>query len=154
MKGNLLLVDDEEHLLELLQITLQDLADQIFVATNGAEALRIISDHQIHCVVCDINMPGMNGIQVISQIRSLNNLVPFVFYTGHGNHELMKEAAKFGAFDFLNKPQLKGLDEVVVRGLRQGVSPASVGVSKEDLLSEYQSLLSTITKQKSKNGAL
>lgn len=148
MKGNLLLVDDEKDLLELLQITLRQLADNVYIATNGTEALRMMSHNQIHCVVCDINMPGMNGIQVISQIRSMNNHVPFVFYTGHGNHELMMEAAKFGAFDFLNKPELKGLDEVIVRGLRQGISPVPVEVSKEEQLSEYQGLLSSVAKQR------
>lgn len=121
-KGNLLIVDDEELIVDNLRITLEDLCDRIFTAHNGVEALEIILQNEIHCIICDINMPRMNGVELIKEIRSKNMDMPFIFYTGHGNVELMKEAAKYGAFDFLDKPNLDGLLNVIKLGLEKGFS--------------------------------
>lgn len=119
-KGNLLLVDDETILLKHMQSSLEDIADRIFVAENGIEALSILERESIQCIVCDINMPKMNGIEVIKRLHEKKVTIPFIFYTGHGSNDLMDEAARFGAFDFLNKPNLTGLEEVVERGLKSG----------------------------------
>lgn len=119
-KGNLLIVDDEQLILQNLKLNLEDYADTIFTASNGLEALQILETQSVHCVICDINMPKMNGVDVIRNLREKNNQIPFVFYTGHGSHQLKLEAAKYGALDFLNKPDLDGLEEVVIKGLKEG----------------------------------
>lgn len=142
IRGNLLIVDDEPLLLKRLKLNLEEYADQVFTAKDGLEALEIFGREEIHCIVCDINMPKMNGVEVIRAIREKKSDVPFVFYTGHGNHDLMMEAAKHGAFDFLDKPDLDGLEEVISRGLKEGFNR---NVSEEDILkdhiSEYKKLL-------------
>lgn len=138
--GNLLIVDDEPLLLQSLQYTLKDIAKKIFTAVNGKEALNIIAQNEIHCILCDINMPVMNGVELIKKIRADKLNVPFIFYTGHGNHELMLEAVKYGAFDFLDKPQLDGLAEVVQRGLGYGLGK-EVDADSSDFMSEYKKLL-------------
>lgn len=120
MKGHLLIVDDEHSIVENLQINLEDAADKIFTASDGLEALQILAKEKIHCVICDIRMPHMNGVELLQEIRKRGLEVPFIFYTGHGNIELMKEAANYGAFDFLDKPFLDGLLEVVTCGLKHG----------------------------------
>lgn len=145
-KGNLLIVDDEPLILRNLKITLEDYADNIFMAENGIKALEIESKETIHCIICDINMPKMNGVEVIANLRAKGNNVPVIFYTGHGNQALMIEAAKYGAFDFLDKPNLDGLEDVVSRGMSQGfVRSKTNDESKiEDLdafISEYSKLL-------------
>jgi DNA-binding NtrC family response regulator len=145
-KGNLLIVDDEPLLLKRLRMNLEEYADHVFTATNGIEALELLNKEEIHCVICDVNMPGMNGIEVIKKIRSDNNMVPFVFYTGHGNHEMMLEVAKYGAFDFFNKPNFEGLEKVIARGLSEGFTRASPAESTEDLMNEYQKLLNELEK--------
>src|SRR5687768_7213499 len=101
---NLLIIDDEELLLENLKILLKKNASNIFLANNATDGLKILNSENIHCVVCDISMPGMTGVELIKKIRTEGNDVPFIFYTAFGNHELMREAAKYGAFDFLTKP--------------------------------------------------
>ena len=105
-KGNLLLVDDEKELLERLEMILEDFADEIFTAENGQEGYEVLLKEKIHCVVCDINMPVLNGVELLKKIRAENINTPFIFYTGHGSSELMLEVVKYGAFDFLNKPLL------------------------------------------------
>lgn len=141
-KGNLLIVDDEPMLLKNLKAILEEYADTVFTATNGLEAIEVLKDNKIHCIICDINMPKMNGVEVIKKVRDEKNNVPFIFYTGHGNRELMMEAAKYGAFDFLDKPQLEGLEEVVALGMQNGFSQSQgETISDNDLMSEYQKML-------------
>lgn len=139
-KGNLLIVDDEEMILERVEILLEDIADNIYTATNGKEALDVLANQSIDCILCDINMPVMNGIELIKQVRADNNETPFIFYTGHGSREHMLEVIKYGAFDFLNKPALDNLEDIVSRGLSVGVG-ASVVTNDDDYVSEYHKLL-------------
>ncbi len=141
-KGNLLIVDDEVKLLKRLKFNLEDLADEIYTAENGIEALESLKHNKIHCIICDINMPKMNGVEVIKNIRSNNINIPFIFYTAHGNEELMMEAIKYGAFDFLNKPNLDGLEEVVAKGLKEGTqTKISLSSKKDNFKSNYQKIL-------------
>jgi len=147
---NLLIIDDEGSITKGLHELLNEIADKIFIASNGQEALDLLKKHPIHCIVSDIMMPQMDGVQLIKKVRESNNNVPFIFYTGIGNQELMLEASKYGAFDFLNKPNLIGLEECVARGLQTGIGedPAAQANHDENI-SEYKKLLEQISKKKS-----
>ncbi|MFP5384439.1 MAG: response regulator transcription factor [Bacteriovoracia bacterium] len=149
MKGNLLLVDDEEMLVKTLAYTLQENCEKILTAHNGLEALEVLKREPIHCILCDINMPKMNGVELLKKVREDNKKIPFIFYTGHGNKGLMIEAAKYGALDFLSKPHLEGLEEVVNLGLRQGLSPEDPP-QESSFISEYQDLLKELGKSPGK----
>jgi DNA-binding NtrC family response regulator len=141
-KGNLLIVDDEPMILETLKFNLEDYADKIFTAENGLEALDVLDKQKIHCVVCDINMPKMNGVELIKAIRKNDNDIPFIFYTGHGNYDLMMEAVKYGAFDFLDKPNFDGLEDVISRGMKEGFDIKSGKTPDPDTyMSELKKLL-------------
>lgn len=139
-KGRLLLVDDEPLILKMLEINLAPYADQILTAENGKVALETFKENEIHCVVCDINMPIMNGVEFIKKVRELGSQVPFIFFTAYNERELMLRALKFGAFDFLTKPNFDGLEEVVAKGLKEGFKLPTLQ-DDEKLLSEYQKLL-------------
>ena len=138
--GNLLIVDDEEMILERVEMLLEDVADEIYCAVNGKEALELILRKEIHCILCDINMPVMNGIELIKEVRSRDIDTPFIFYTGHGSREHMMEVVKYGAFDFLNKPALENIEDVVVRGLAAGTGKPKEHCA-DSVMSEYQGLL-------------
>ncbi len=140
-QGNLLITDDEPIILKMLKMNLADHVEKIFTAENGREALAVLEKEEIHCIVCDINMPVMNGVELIKEVRARGIQLPFIFYTAHGERELMLEAVKYGAFDFLNKPNLDGLEEVVLRGLKAGSSPSAEEDISDDQLSEYKKLL-------------
>lgn len=141
-KGNLLIVDDEPLLLKSLKANLEEHADNIFIAENGLAALEIIEKEEIHCIICDINMPKMSGVEVIKRIRESGNEVPFIFYTGHGNRELMFEAIKYGAFDFLDKPLLDGLEEVIAQGMKNGFNKGrDTQEDEKEIMTEYKRLL-------------
>ena len=143
--GNLLIVDDEPILLKRLKLSLEEYAREIFTAQNGLEALEVLKQHEIHCVICDVSMPKMNGVELIKHIREEGNNVPFIFYTGHGSRELMLEVVKYGAFDFLDKPNFERLEDAVSRGLKFGFEGSSTtGTDDATLVSEYQKLLAEL----------
>lgn len=145
MKGNLLIVDDEPLILTIIKNRLTGLADEIFLANDGIEALEIHNSNTIHCVICDINMPRMNGVEVIKNIRASGSDVPFIIYTAFGNHELMLQAAKYGAFEFLAKPNLDGLESIITQGLKEGIDRSmGIQISEEVYISEYLKLLNEL----------
>lgn len=140
-KGNLLIIDDEEHLAQNISFLLKGYAEKIFTASNGLEALPILKQEKIHCVICDIAMPKMNGVQLIKKVREEGSQVPFIFYTAYLQSDLMMEAARYGAFDFLSKPDFDGLEEVVSRGLKEGFQRKTDSDMKQEMLSEYEKIL-------------
>lgn len=142
MRSNLLIVDDEVELLEILKQTLETCAENIFIAENGVEALAILKSTPIDCVVSDINMPVMDGIELIKMVRQENNPVPFIFFTGNGNERYMEDAARYGAFDFIDKPYFKDLREVVKKGLR--AQPGYKQDSTDSKLRQIKGLLRSI----------
>lgn len=146
IKGNLLLVDDEKELLERLEMILEDFADKIYLANDGEEGYEVLKNETIHCVVCDINMPKLNGVELLKKIRAEKINTPFIFYTGHGSSELMLEVVKYGAFDFLNKPLLEGLFESVESGLKLGLKNVSLEEMKDYMISnsEYQDIMKNL----------
>jgi two-component system nitrogen regulation response regulator NtrX len=144
-KGNLLIIDDEELLAQNISFLLKSHAEKIFTANNGLEALPILQQEKIHCVICDIAMPKMNGVELIKNVRAGGSQIPFIFYTAYLQSELMMEAAKYGAFDFLSKPDFDGLEEVVSRGLKEGFTRKTDSDVKQEMLSEYEKILQMMT---------
>lgn len=113
-KGNLLIVDDETHLLAVLQFALARTADRIFIAETGQDALAILEKETVNCVLCDINLPRMTGLEILKEVRSRQNAVPFIFYTAESGQEAIKEAARLGALDYFFKPHFKGIEPAIV----------------------------------------
>lgn len=111
----ILLVDDERSILNLIKEMLKDQFEKILVAENGREALEIISTHpQIFCVICDIQMPEMGGIETIKHVRELGHDTPFIFFTGFGDSKIRREASKHGAIDLITKPNIAPLLDAVL----------------------------------------
>jgi len=132
-KGNLLIVEDEKALSDLLVDLLGPHADKVFTAYNGLEALDEVASNEIHGIVCDINMPKMNGIEFIAKMREIGNNHPIIFYTAHGNEVLMREALSYGAFDFLAKPNFDNLEGTVRQALDEGLKQGDSTSSEDEL---------------------
>jgi PAS domain S-box-containing protein len=99
-----LYVDDEAALLDLTRIYLEkDGECSVTTALSGDDALRLLKDHAFEVVVSDYQMPEMDGIQLLKQIRSSGNTVPFIIFTGHGREDVVIEALNSGADFFLQK---------------------------------------------------
>lgn len=117
MKGNLLLIDDEAELSESMKELFEEDADQIFIANNGAEALCILQEYKIDCVVSDIKMPVMDGLKFMKIAREKGFEQPIIFFTGHGTEQLKREVRELGATDLLMKPNFMMLQMVIQKHL-------------------------------------
>jgi DNA-binding NtrC family response regulator len=103
--ATVLLVDDEVPFVEAMirRLTKRDL--KMLAAHSGPEALdKLEADPAIEAVILDIKMPGMDGMQVLAEIRRRFPLVQVIMLTGHATVESGIEGMKQGAFDYLMKP--------------------------------------------------
>jgi len=103
-KMKMMLVDDEERFLSTTKKLLSRKGYDVFTATSGAEALEELRTHNIHVVILDVKMPGMDGIETLKAIKRTYPLVEVIMLTGHGTIDSAVEGLKSGATDYLTKP--------------------------------------------------
>jgi len=110
---NLMLVDDEERFLATTAKLLQRRGHHVVTASSGSEALEKLATHAVEVVILDVKMPGMDGLEVLREIRVAFPLVGVIMLTGHGTIESAVEGMKSGAFDFITKPC--DIDDLLVK---------------------------------------
>jgi len=103
-KIRMMLVDDEERFLSTTQKLLARKGYDVVTAASGAEALEKIRIQNIHVVILDVKMPGMDGIETLKNMKSAYPLIEVVMLTAHATVESAIEGMRFGAFDYLMKP--------------------------------------------------
>lgn len=103
-KWPILLVDDEEDIREVLSLSIADLGYAVHTAENGARAIDMFRQLDPPIVMTDIKMPGMDGIELLQQIKRHNPEAEVVMITGHGDMDLAIKSLKFEATDFITKP--------------------------------------------------
>ena len=103
-KPRVLLVDDEEDFVNALseRLKMRDLNSD--VVYNGEQALNIVESQEPDIMVLDLNMPGMNGIDVLRTIKKVHPNIEVIILTGHGTEREKNAALNLGAFDIQNKP--------------------------------------------------
>ncbi len=108
-----LLVDDELEFVSTLaeRLRLREIAARI--ASDGKTALQMIRENPPHVVVLDVMMPGMNGIETLSEIKKTAPLVEVILLTGYAKMELALKGMEKGAFDYLIKSV--GIDELMYK---------------------------------------
>jgi len=122
----ILLVDDEEIVHQTLSPYLRDSGHEVDNARDGNNALKLIEAKDYDLALIDVRMPGMDGLFILSRIAEMRPELSSVIITGHGNMEMVIQALRLGAADFLTKPiKLLELDAVLekstrIRSLRQG----------------------------------
>ena len=99
-----LLVDDEQDILELLEMTLLKMGLQVDKARNVQQALGKLAQQRYELCLTDMRMPDGEGLQIVQYITQHNLDVPVAVITAHGNMENAISALKAGAFDYLTKP--------------------------------------------------
>ena len=101
---SLLLVDDEDGIRNVLGITLGHAGYGVRQAGDGERALEIFREHRPDIVISDIKMPGMDGIDLLREIKSLAPETEVIMITGHGDMELAVKSLQHEASDFITKP--------------------------------------------------
>lgn len=100
----LLFVEDENDLIEIISDTLKKLESNFVTAKNGQEALDILSEKKVDVVVTDINMPVMNGLDMIEIINKLYPALPVIVMSAHTETEYIDKAKDLGVRSYLIKP--------------------------------------------------
>ncbi len=130
--NNLLIVDDEEALAKLLAGFIQTKTLQVSVCNNAIDALEKLNEIDFDCIVSDLSMPMMNGVEFLKEVRRRENEVPFIIYTGFGSDELVLEASRYGCFEFIEKPLMTGLQEAIKRAIDQNNKMKAQGQNTDD----------------------
>ncbi len=102
--GKILVVDDEKGMRDLLSKVLKKEGYQVFVAQDGEEGLDVIKNQSIDIVIADLDMPVMNGIEMIKHAKAFDPSLTIIIITAYASMESAIEALKLGAYDYLIKP--------------------------------------------------
>ncbi len=119
----ILIVDDERRVRESIRTILQDEGFSVIEAADGREGLGKAAADKPDCVLLDIWMPGMDGIEVLTSLKQVDPDLPVIIMSGHGTIETAVKAAKLGAYDFLEKPL--SIDKLILV-LRNALSQRSL----------------------------
>jgi two-component system, LuxR family, response regulator FixJ len=102
--GPVHVVDDDDAMRDSL-VFLLSTASIAAISHESAESLLAeLSPHKCSCIVTDVRMPGMSGIDLLRHLQQTDKLIPVIVITGHSDVPLAVEALKAGAFDFIEKP--------------------------------------------------
>ena len=104
MSESILIVDDERGIRESLTAVLRDEGFAPDAVASGEECLKAIGQRAYGCVLLDVWLPGISGLETLQQMREVNSDAAVVIISGHGNIETAVRATKLGAFDFIEKP--------------------------------------------------
>jgi two-component system nitrogen regulation response regulator NtrX len=123
MKGRILVVDDEPAIRDTMRMILEYDGYECLVAGSGPEGLSSVERDKPDLVFLDIKMPGIDGLEVLSRLRGLNESLPVVIISAHGSAATALEAGRLGAFRFIEKPLSK---DYVLDAAREGLELGSL----------------------------
>ncbi|WP_018248357.1 sigma-54-dependent transcriptional regulator [Orenia marismortui] len=151
MNKKILIIDDEKN----IRITLKQCLNQdyeVVTAVNGEDGLDKFQADNFDLVLLDMKLPGINGIEVLKQLKELDNNINTIMITGFGTIETAVETMKLGAIDYLRKPFAPDEIREIVKEV---INRTNLEASKEEL-SSYEEYLSyaksAITKRDFKKG--
>jgi two-component system response regulator FixJ len=103
-KPLVMVVDDDSGVRNAMRILLKSVGMESALYASAQEFLAAYQPSQPGCLVLDIRMPGMSGLELQQQLNLRGAVIPVIFMTGHGDIPMAVEAMQHGAFDFLQKP--------------------------------------------------
>ena len=136
--GAVLIVDDDADMRELAYDMLKDRGHQVTMAGSGEEALKRLTEKDYAVVLTDLRMKGMQGLELLTQIKRDHSDINVILMTAFGSVETAVEAMKHGASDYLTKPVKKDeLIRVVERVIREAALRREVNRLRKEVRKEY-----------------
>lgn len=104
MGSKVAIVDDDEHVRRALRRIVLSLSYQVEEFASGRAFLAALEEHSFACVLLDLHMPELNGIDVLTKVRAVKNSVPVILITGGDEPTMRERCLKAGASAYLIKP--------------------------------------------------
>ena len=146
------LVDDDASVRKALARLIRSAGLEVQTFASAREFLdRIPDTNNPACLVADVRMPGLSGIDLHHELRSTNRNLPIIFVTGHGDIPMSVNAMKAGAVDFLPKPVK---DSDLLRAIKQALAHADYDRAKRDELEGLRKRMEKLTARESEVMAL
>ena len=118
VRGKVYVIDDDEAMRDSLNFLLDAANYEVTLFDSAVKFLDALPSLEFGCVVSDVRMPGLDGIELLKRMKAGHSAFPIVIMTGHGDVPLAVEAMKLGAVDFLEKPfeddRLIGMIEMAI----------------------------------------
>ena len=138
------IVDDDASVRDSMAVLLSTAGLKARVYSSGREFLDDWSPGQRGCLVLDIRMPGMSGIELLETLFSKNIHIPVIIMTAHGDVKIAVRAMKLGALEFIEKPFN---DEIMIESIREALRKDEHDVSRETQLRQYMEGLAQLTER-------
>lgn len=136
MANSKILVVDDEHLIRWsLEQNLKKQGYEVMTASNGEEALKLAQSEQPDLILLDIQMPGINGLEVLEKVKETDEDIVVIMLTAQGGLETAVNAMRMGAYDYINKPF--NLDELAIV-IRKALETSSLRREVAGLRSEHK----------------
>ena len=139
-KGTVYVVDDDEAVRDSLQWLLEGKDYRVRCFDSAESFLSRYDAREVACLIVDIRMGAMNGLELQNRLLEQQSPLPIVFITGHGDVPMAVDTMKKGAMDFIQKPfkqdQLVGLVERMLEHAKDSFSDHQLAISRDALLSK------------------
>ena len=137
-------IDDDEAVRQSLQFLLGSAGIEVAVHDSAAQFLCRISELDPACVITDVRMPELSGVDLLRRMQELKLGIPVIVITGHGDVPLAVEAMKIGAADFFEKPFD---DEALLASVRTALARHDQDHKRHTERAEIESRLATLSKR-------
>ncbi|MFL1455514.1 response regulator FixJ [Marinobacter sp. GN3S48] len=134
-------VEDDEAVRDSLELLLKSDGKPVKTYENATAFLRDYSEKMAGCIVLDIRMPGMDGMELQKKLNEKHSILPIIFVTGHGDVPMAVDAMKEGAVDFIQKPyREEALLEKIEAALEQDLEQRKSLDEKQEIIKRIKSL--------------
>lgn len=134
-------VEDDEAVRDSLELLLKSDGKPVKTYDNANAFLKDYSEKMVGCIVLDIRMPGMDGMELQKKLNEKHSILPIIFVTGHGDVPMAVDAMKEGAVDFIQKPyREEALLEKIDAALAQDLEQRKTLGEKQEILRRVKSL--------------
>jgi two-component system, LuxR family, response regulator FixJ len=137
-------IDDDDAVRDSLTFLLRTVGIEVQSYPSAGAFLDAVAGAQLKCVITDVRMPGMSGIDLLRRLRELKIDVPVIVITGHGDVPLAVEAMKIGAADFLEKPFD---DDALLASVRSALERQNGDAKRSSERADIEARMSALSKR-------
>ena len=137
-------IDDDADVRQSLAFLLSTAGISVQIHDSAVAFLRALPKVEVGCIVTDVRMPGMDGLELQRRLLADKNAIPVIVMTGHGDIALAVEAMKAGAVDFIEKPFD---DEMLIRAIKTALTRVREESERDSAASEVRSRLKLLSER-------